>query len=291
MRAFHALWSVDGRSFYLVNQAYMVLLKKKADAALVSDYRPISLVHSFAKLFTKVLARRLAPHLDSLVSCNQSAFIKGRIIHDNFKAVELTATCLHKKKIPTVLAKIDIAKAFDTVSWNYLLRIMRHMGFSQRWLNWISLCLASASTRVIVNGSPSPRICHARGLRQGDPLSPMLFVIAMEGLSQLFKAAEAHGLLQHLGHHGIRERAFFYADDVVLFVKPDQLDLVSSKAILDIFAAASGLQINSNKCLLNPIQCNIEDTVNLLRFFPGRLQAFPCNYLGVPLSVTKLRRK
>jgi hypothetical protein len=169
MRAFHALWSVDGRSFFLVNQAYMVLLKKKADASLVSDYRPISLVHSFAKLFTKVLARRLAPHLDSLVSYNQSAFIKGRIIHDNFKAVELTAKCLHKRKIPTVLAKIDIAKAFDTVSWNYLLRIMRHMGFSQRWLNWISLCLASASTRVIVNGLPSPRICHARGFGRGTP--------------------------------------------------------------------------------------------------------------------------
>jgi hypothetical protein len=98
MRAFHALWAIDGRSFYLVNQAYMVLLKKKADAALVSDYRPISLVHSFAKLFTKVLARRLAPHLDSLICYNQSAFIKGRIIHDNFKAVELTAKCLHKER-------------------------------------------------------------------------------------------------------------------------------------------------------------------------------------------------
>lgn len=183
MRAFHALWSVDGRSFYLVNHAYMVLLKKKADASSVSDYQPISLVHSFAKRFTKVLARRLAPHLESLVCSNQSAFIKGRIIHDNFKAVELTAKCLHKRKSPTVLAKIDIAKAFDTVSWSYLLRIMRHMGFPQRWLNWISVCLASASTRIIINGSPSTRICHARGLRQGDPLSPMLFVIAMEGLN------------------------------------------------------------------------------------------------------------
>jgi hypothetical protein len=96
-------------------------------------------------------------------------------------------------------------------------------------------------------------------------------------------------LLQQLGHHGIRERAYFYADDVVLFVKPDQLDLVLTKAILDIFAAASGLSINKNKCLLNPIQCSLEETVTL-RFFPGRLQAFPYTYVGVPLSVTKLKR-
>jgi hypothetical protein len=135
MRAFHALWSIDGRSLYLVNQAYMILLKKKKDAAAISDYRPISLVHSFAKLFTKVLANRLAPKLDALVNHNQSAFIKGRMIHDNFKAVELTTKCLHRRKISSVLAKIDIAKAFDTISWGYLLSIMSRMGFSRRWLD------------------------------------------------------------------------------------------------------------------------------------------------------------
>jgi hypothetical protein len=204
----------------------MVLLKKKNDGSLISDYRPISLVHSFAKLPTKVLAKILAPKLDSLVRQNQSAFIKGRVIHDNFKAVDLTAKCLHRIKVSCALAKIDIAKAFNTVSWRYLLRIMQHMGFTQRWLNWISLCLSTASTKIIVNGAPGRRICHARGLRQGDPLSPMLFVIAMEGLNRLIKVADDNGLLQPLGHTWIIDRAFFYADDVVIFLKANQQDLI-----------------------------------------------------------------
>ena len=76
MNAFHALWSLDGRSLYLLNQAYIFLLRKKPDACLVSDFRPISLIHSFIKLFTKVLAGRLAPQMDKLVSLNQSAFIR-----------------------------------------------------------------------------------------------------------------------------------------------------------------------------------------------------------------------
>jgi len=132
MRAFHAIWSLDGRSFYLVNQAYMVLLHKKHDAASIGDYRPISLIHSFAKLFTKVLARCLAPHMDGLVKPNQSAFIRSRLIHENYKAVQLTAKLLHRSKVPCSLLKIDIAKAFDMVNWHFLLGLLEHLGFSRR---------------------------------------------------------------------------------------------------------------------------------------------------------------
>ena len=132
MAAFNALWSLDGRSFYLVNQAYMILLKKKSIAQEVSDYRPISLVHSFAKLAAKVLATRLAPFLQSLVKPNQSAFIRGRFLHDNFRAVQLTARLLHKQKQAAALLKIDITKAFDTVNWTFLLAVLKHMGFPSR---------------------------------------------------------------------------------------------------------------------------------------------------------------
>ena len=116
LRAFHSLWSLDSRSFYLVNQSFMVLLRKKHDAETIGDYRPISLIHSFAKLFTKVLARRLAVHMNNLVKPNQSAFIRTRLIHENYKAVQLTAKLLHRSKVPCSLLKIDIAKAFDTVN-------------------------------------------------------------------------------------------------------------------------------------------------------------------------------
>jgi len=185
---------------------------------LISD--PISLIHSFAKLFTKVLARRITPYMQSLVRNNQSAFITGRLIHENFKAVQLTAKLLHRKKIPSALYKIDIAKAFDSLDWTFLLQLLSHMGFSNRWTNWISVILSTASTKIILNGSPGRRICHARGLRQGDPLSPLLFVLGMEALNALVKYAEGKGTLEAFGANAIQERIFLYTDDVILFTSP-----------------------------------------------------------------------
>jgi len=102
----------------------------------------------------------------------------------------------------------DISKAFDSVNWSFLLNILAQMGFSRRWLNWISLILSTVSTRIICNGSPGRRICHARGLRQGDLLSPLLFVLVMEALNAIFCLADAKGLLEHLDPL-IKERLFF----------------------------------------------------------------------------------
>jgi hypothetical protein len=132
LNAFAALWLMDCRSLYLVNQAYLVLLKKKHDAREVKDYRPISLIHNFSKLATKVLAQRLAPHMDSLVQPNQCAFIRGQSLHDNFRAVQSSAKLLHVRRRSNILLKIDIVKAFDTVGWAFLLELLKHLGFS-RW--------------------------------------------------------------------------------------------------------------------------------------------------------------
>ena len=264
-------------------------MRKKQDALSIGDYRPISLIHSFVKLLTKVLARRLAPHMNDLVKHNQSAFIQSRLIHENYKAVQLSAKMLHRNKIPSALIKVDIAKAFDTVNWRFLLNLLQHLGFSRRWLDWTSLILSSASTKVILNGSLGRRICHARGLRQGDPLSPLLFVLVMEGLNALLKLADVRGLLQVL-HPKIKERAFMYADDVVIFLSPNQQDLVLTRGILEIFAGASGLKTNLSKCLISPIQCDLEATVMLLTHFPGKIDPFPIHYLGIPLGLKKLSK-
>jgi hypothetical protein len=116
MHTLHALWSQDFGSFYLLNQAYMILLRKHKDADVVQDFRPISLIHSFGKLVTKVLAVPLAPYMNSLVMPNQSAFIKGIALHDNFRVAQLTSKLLHAHRLPSALLKVDIAKAFDTIS-------------------------------------------------------------------------------------------------------------------------------------------------------------------------------
>lgn len=85
----------------------------------------------------------------------------------------------------TILLKVNIAKVFDTVNWQFLFELLQHLGFSIRWINWISILLLTASTKVLLNDNLGRRICHEHGLRQGDPLSPMLFVLVMEALKAM----------------------------------------------------------------------------------------------------------
>lgn len=273
LNAFNAFWARDTRSLYLLNDAYMILLRKKEQPEEIRDYRPISLIHSFGKLITKCLAKRLVGVLDSLVRPNQTTFIRGRCIHDNFQ-----------------LLKIDIAKAFDSVAWNFLLEVLAYLGFRRRWREWISSILSTASTKILLNGRPGRRICHARGLRQGDPLSPMLFVLVMEVLNHLVCWLDAQGFLAPLGIVALPFRVSLYADDVVLFVAPRLEDLLVVKAAVDLFGWASGLFANMDKSVATPIGCS-EQEVDLVReTLSCRVKNFPCRYLGIPLSIYRVRR-
>jgi hypothetical protein len=158
-----------GREFQGLNQALLILLPKRPDAVALGYYRPISLIHIFAKLVAKTLASRLAPPMESLVERNQCAFIRKRCIHDNFMLVQQTARFLHRMKEPRVMLKLDIAKAFDSVSWGFLVEVLRKMGFGPRFCELVAILLSTTSTRVMLNGEPGPPIWHRRGLRQGDP--------------------------------------------------------------------------------------------------------------------------
>lgn len=165
IQAINCLFRLQAGPLQKLNSATVVLLPKKENSQSIKDFRPISLIHSFAKLITKILAMRLAKHMDSLISNSQSAFIKRRCIQDNFLYVRNLARAYQRTRTPALVFKLDITKAFDTVSWEYILELLEQRGFRCRWRNWISLLLASSTSSVLLNGIPGPPIQHKRGLR------------------------------------------------------------------------------------------------------------------------------
>ena len=148
----------------------------------------------------------------SMVSKNQSAFIKGRFIQDNIMLVQQTARFLHSQNQPTIMLKLDISKAFDSVSWPFLLEVLRSLGFGAGWCDIVSGLLATSSSQILLNGIPGDFIPHRRGLRQGDPLSPMLFILVMDVLNLMVGRAVEAGLLQPLSTRSFLHRVSLYAE-------------------------------------------------------------------------------
>ncbi|KAM0878358.1 hypothetical protein ACQ4PT_034930 [Festuca glaucescens] len=225
--------------------------------------------------------------MQELVGANQTAFIRNRCIQDNFLLVKESAKLLHRRKISSFLLKVDMAKAFDSLSWPFLLSVLRQRGFGPRWLKWIALILRTASTSVMVNGFAGNPFFHGRGLRQGDPISSLLFVIAMDVLSAMFRATEQAGLIANLGDLGLRHRVSLYADDVVIFARSDGAELAAIWRILDCFGARSGLLVNYHKSSAAPIRCSPATLDAVAVDLPCPIEHLPCKYLGLPLSLGK----
>jgi mannosylglycoprotein endo-beta-mannosidase len=283
-------YHLRGQRWQLLNSANVTLLPKKTKPTSAADYRPISLMHSVAKLLSKILANRLAPHLATLIAPCQSTFIKGRSIQDNFQYVQGAVNHFHKTKTPMLFLKLDITKAFDSVHWEYLLDVMEKVGFGQRWRDIISILWGCTTSRILLNGIPGQPIRHRRGLRQGDPLSPMLFILAMDPLQRMFDKATQHGLLNPIGAASIKFRTSLYADDAALFVRPTVTDVNNVKELLNAFGDATGLKTNLQKSQMFPIRCTVEEVEPLIDTLQAAQGLFPCTYLGLPLHIGKIRR-
>lgn len=278
----------DSRAFGRLNSALVVLLLKHPEAACPTDYRPITMIHCIAKLVSKALALWLTPKMQLLVSPNQNVFIRGRTIHDSSKMVQRAAVLLRNRRIPNVLIKVDISKAFNTIGWLFLLDVLRAFVFGISWTRWITTLLTTATSRILLNGQPGNPITHRRGVRQGDSLSPLLFILGMEVLSRLFSKAHSDRVIRGPGLPAIRHHCSIYADDVILFAHPDRHEARAVRRILEIFGDASGLKTNLAKCSIMEIFGAGNEIDRMQQILGCSITKFPIRYLGLPLSTAKV---
>lgn len=199
------------------NSSFISLAAKIKDPLSLSDYRPISLIGALYKIVAKTLAIRVKTHIGVCIDEVQSAFVEGRNILEGPLIINEVSSWALKSNWKILLFKADFNKAFDSVNWEYLDSVMAQMNFGLKWRRWINGCLRSARASVLVNGSPTAEFPLTKGVRQGDPLSPFLFIIAMEGLNVMMKAANEKGIFDgvHIPNTNISLSHLFYADDAL----------------------------------------------------------------------------
>jgi hypothetical protein len=199
------------------------------------------------------MVNRLRPILGDIVSINQSAFVPGRLITDN---ALVAFECLHFIEQNTNMSKnfcaykLDLSKAYDRVDWDFLKKVMQRLGFSHRWVDWIMSCVTSVRYQVKFNGNLLDSFSPSWGLRQGDPLSPFLFLFVADALSTLLQKEVTDGGIVPLE---ICRRVpcvshLLFADDSLLFFKANGEHAAKIKEILEIYASSTGQLINPNKC-------------------------------------------
>jgi hypothetical protein len=207
-----------------VNDATIVLIPKVDNPTKVTEFRPISLCNIIYKVIAKCLVNRLRPILEEIVSPNQSAFVPGRLITDNALVAFECFHYIQQEKDPEksfCAYKLDLSKAYDRVDWRFLEQMMQKIGFDHRWVKWIMTCVTSVRYAVKFNGAILDSFAPSRGLRQGDPLSPFLFLFIADGLSALLRQGIQQQVVTPVK---ICARApgvshLLFADDTLLFFK------------------------------------------------------------------------
>nr|GEV57284.1 RNA-directed DNA polymerase, eukaryota [Tanacetum cinerariifolium] len=204
----------DGFTFG--NSSFVTLIPKVPNANMVKDFRPISLIGSLYKVIAKVLANSLVMVLDDIVDEIQSAFVTDRQILDGpFIFNEIVHWCKNKKK-QSVIFKVDFEKAYDSVRWDFIDDILRRFSFGDKWCKWIQSCFYSSRGSVLVNESPTNEFQFHKGLKQGDPLSPFLYILVMESLHVSFQRVLDAGLFNGIKlDSSLQISHLFYADDAI----------------------------------------------------------------------------
>ncbi|OMO50989.1 reverse transcriptase [Corchorus capsularis] len=246
----------SGNMLKEINTTNLVVIPKVKKPDEVGQFRPIGCCNFIYKVISKVLVNRLKPFMDDLITPNQSAFIAGRQIQDNIIIANEVFHYLRLKKKgkkADMALKIDMNMAYDKVEWGFLEAVMNRLGFARRWVHWIVECVSSTSFNILFNGKRSDVFFPSRGLRQGDPLSPYLFLFVIDVLSRIINKSLESGTITE-------------------FI-----------CILQIYSAASGQAVNFEKsCVVFSSNTNEQVREELAQFLQIPAAEHPGTYLGIP---------
>ena len=235
-----------------INSTHIRLIPKITSPKVVSDCRPIALCNVYYKVISKLLSLRLKPVLHCAISENQSAFIPGRAISDN---VLITHEFLHylkttkSKKRSSMAIKSHMSNAYDRLEWSFIECVLSTLGFHEDFTTWIMKCVSSVSYSFLINDAVLGRVIPQRGIRQGDPLSPYLFILCSEVLSGLCSKAQQDGTLPgiKIAKNSPSVNHLLFADDTMFFIPTDRRSCAKLKHILTLYESASGQRINTDK--------------------------------------------
>lgn len=235
-----------------INVTNIAMIPKVKDQRCVIDFRPISLCNILYKIISKVLANKLKKILAMIISQNQSTLLPGRLITDNILAAYETFHTMYTRlwsKVGFMGIKLGISKAYDKVEWEFLDVVMEKMGFSGRWRSLIKACVRTMSYSVVVNGQPVGNIKPSRGLRQGDPISPYVFLLCVEAFSFMLNKAESMRVITGVpsSKRGPRLSHLFFAHDSLLFCNANSVEWHKITNILEKYEEALGQKLNKDK--------------------------------------------
>ncbi|KAL0014213.1 hypothetical protein SO802_001282 [Lithocarpus litseifolius] len=274
-----------------LNHTFITLIPKIKNPLATTDYRPISLCNVLYKIFSKVLANRLKKILPSIITKHQSAFTKNHLISDNILVAFETLHSMnnHKSRKSGFMAvKFDMSKAYDRVEWCFLEEVMRRMGFNEQWITLMMICVKTVSYSVLVNGEPQGMFQPSRGIRQGDPLSPFLFLLCTEGLNSLIVKAEREGFIHgySLSKGGPKLTHLLFADDSILFCRSNRSECQKLLDILALYEILSGQKINRGKTSIFFSKSTTEDMRIEIKEVMGVPEILHYDkYLGLPSLV------
>ncbi|VFQ73685.1 unnamed protein product [Cuscuta campestris] len=264
----------------------ITLIPKKEDPKRVDDFRPISLSTFLSKINTKLLANRLKMLLPKLISPEQGAFQKGKSIDDHILLAQEAIHGLDRKVFGgNLLIKIDMAKAFDYMNWSFLEGTLGKFGFSQVASNMLMANLRSSFISVLINGEPHGFFPMTRGVKQGDPLSPLLFILGFEAFSRYLNHSMESNTIKRFNLGSVRMPShLIYADDLMIFTKGDILNLLKLNQILKVFMQASGQQINFSKNrFYTPKSTTADQQLKMEKALSMKCGSLPFTYLGATL--------